>query len=64
MIKWIAGAIVLFALIAWGSYALVDWAFDTDVRNAEAACAELGAAPRYTYRTRYICVTPDGRVVE
>ncbi len=63
---WWAGVFWLFVLLGlcFGiSWLLVDWAFDTDVKNAETYCAQFGAEPQYTYRTRYICVTPDGRVV-
>lgn len=55
--------IALIAGVLLGSWVLVGWAFRHDMNAAEKACAELGAKPEYTYRTRYICITPDGRVV-
>lgn len=63
MIRFFLAILVGLGLIGWGAWALVDWAFTSDMRNAEAHCAQLDAKPQYTYRTRYICVTPDGRVV-
>lgn len=54
--------LLLLALLV-GAGVLVEWAFDRDQRNAETECAQYGAEPHYTYRTNYICVTPDGRVV-
>jgi hypothetical protein len=56
-------ALLVVAAVFYGSYLLIDWAWDRDVRNANEHCAQLGATPQYTYRTRYLCVTPDGRVV-
>ncbi len=58
------GVIALIIFVLALSAALVTWAFDHDVENAEQHCYSLGAEPRYTYGTHYICVTPDGRVVE
>lgn len=55
--------ILLVVLILGGSWLLVDMAFKHDMKNAEEVCASLGARPNYTYRTHYICVTPEGRVV-
>ncbi len=63
MVKFILGIILALVVIGGAAYALVDWAWSIDVRNAEADCSAKGARPSYTYRTRYVCVTPDGRVV-
>lgn len=63
MIRFILAVLVGLVLIGWGAWALVDWGFAHDMRNAEARCAQLDAKPQYTYRTHYICVTPDGRAV-
>lgn len=64
MTKLIIGVVLLVVMVLGGSFLMVSWAFNTDMRNAEERCAALGAEPRYTYQTRYLCVTPDGRIVE
>jgi hypothetical protein len=61
--KWIVGIILATVLVVVGLGILVDAVFEHDMRNAEEHCASLGAEPHYTYQTRYICITPDGRVV-
>lgn len=61
--KSVIGFIVLLVIIAVGSVILVEWASTTEEHNATVTCQKLSATPHYTYRTDYICVTPDGRVV-
>jgi hypothetical protein len=63
MKKIIFAIIVGIGAIIWLSYWLVDNGFKHDMRAAEQDCSQYGAVPEYTYQTRYICVTPDGRVV-
>lgn len=63
MIKFVIGVLISATVICGGSALIVNWAFSHDERNAEKTCTALGAEPHYTYRTHYICVTPDGRVV-
>lgn len=59
-----AALLVLAVLLVMGASALVvAWGFKHDMRAAQERCAALGAEPEYTYQTRYICITPDGRVV-
>lgn len=61
--KIVLGALTVVILIIGISGVATYWVFSHDEHNADKACAALGAEPHYTYRTRYICVTPDGRVV-
>lgn len=56
-------SIVLMATVIFGLWKFVYWAFDQAEKAAVVACAELNAKPHFTYRTDYICVTPDGRIV-
>lgn len=48
--------IVVCGAIVIGIYSIVS-------NNAEERCAALGAKAHFTYQTRYLCVTPDGRIV-
>ena len=63
MLKWIIGVLVLVGLIIGGSWVIINRVIDADVKNAEAYCAQYNATPRYTYSTRYLCVTSDGHIV-
>jgi len=63
MVKSVVGILILLTALGFGAYMLVDWAWETDIKNANAYCEQFDAKPNYTYRTRYFCVAPDGRVV-
>jgi len=56
----VVGIVVVFG----GSWLVVDYVWRHDMRAAEADCAQYGAVPHYTYRTRYLCLLPDGRVAK
>lgn len=56
-------SIVLGIVVIFGLWMFVHWAFEQTEKAAIVDCAQYNAKPKFTYRTDYICVTPDGRIV-
>lgn len=62
-IKITLALLVLWSVIAVSFWSISTRSYEEDLRKAEAHCAQLDAFAVYTYKTHYICVTIDGRVV-
>lgn len=64
MVKALIAVVVVAGLIAWAVYALAVHSAAEEQKGWDRRCAAQSAHAVYTGRSHWLCITPDGRVVD